>query len=137
LPIFSIHGNHDDPIGLEMISTLDQVESNHYVNYFGKVKNIENIEVQPILFEKGNTRIALYGLGHMKDQRLNQAFENKKIKFCRPNQGKDDWFNILVFHQNRYKGLFLGCQKRDSIMDSQIPDFFDLVVWGHEHESIT
>lgn len=110
--------------------------SNHYVNYFGKVTNIESIKIKPLLFEKGKTKVAIYGLGHMKDQRLNQAFDSKSIIFERPNQNKDDWFNILVIHQNRYKGLFLGCQKRDSIMDSQIPNFFDLVIWGHEHQCI-
>lgn len=52
LPIFSIHGNHDDPVGLEMMSTLDQAASNNYLNYFGKVENIENFEVRPILFTK-------------------------------------------------------------------------------------
>ena len=75
LPIFSIHGNHDDPVGLEMLSTLDQVCSNHYINYFGKVTNIEQIEVIPILFEKGTTKIAIFGIGHMRDERLNLAFE--------------------------------------------------------------
>jgi len=50
LPIFSIHGNHDDPSGLEMLGSLDQVSANHYVNYFGKVTNLEDIEVTPILF---------------------------------------------------------------------------------------
>lgn len=84
LSIYSIHGNHDDPIGLEMISTLDQVQSNHYVTYFGKVVNIEQIEVVPLLFEKGDTKIAIYGIGHMKDERLNLAFEQDRIKFKRP-----------------------------------------------------
>ena len=41
LPIFSIHGNHDLPIGLEMTGALDQVSTNHYINYFGKVTNVE------------------------------------------------------------------------------------------------
>lgn len=84
MPIFSIHGNHDDPTGLDMLSSLDQVCINNYVNYFGKVKNIEQIEVTPILFTKGSTKIALYGIGHMKDERLNIAFETKNIKFKRP-----------------------------------------------------
>ena len=84
MPIFSIHGNHDDPTGLDMISSLDQVQINNYVNYFGKVKNIEQIEVTPILFKKGSNKIALYGIGHMKDERLNLAFETKSIKFKRP-----------------------------------------------------
>ena len=84
LPIFSIHGNHDDPSGLEFFSSLDQVCINHYVNYFGKIKNIEQIEITPILFTKGETKIALYGMGHIKDERLNLAFESKNIKFKRP-----------------------------------------------------
>ena len=50
LPIFSIHGNHDDPVGLDLISSLDQASANHYVNYFGKIKNLENLEVTPVLF---------------------------------------------------------------------------------------
>ena len=137
MPVFSIHGNHDDPVGLDMLSTLDQASTNHYVNYFGKVTNIEKIEVKPVLFEKGNTKVALYGIGHMRDERLNLALEEKRIKFQRPSQEKDAWFNILVIHQNKYKGLFLGAPKRQSLMDSQIPSFIDLVVWGHEHECIT
>ena len=111
LPIYSIHGNHDDPIGLEMISTLDQVESNHYVKYFGKVTNIEQIEVQPLLFEKASTKVAVYGIGHMKDERLNLAFEEKRIKFKRP-KNKDEWFNILMIHQNKFKGSFVGAPMR-------------------------
>ena len=53
LPVFSIHGNHDDPVGLEMLSSLDQLNVNSYVNHFGKVVDMENIHVQPILFKKG------------------------------------------------------------------------------------
>jgi double-strand break repair protein MRE11 len=50
LPIFIIHGNHDDPCGFEYLSNIDLMSSNNYVNYFGKVTNIEEIEVVPILF---------------------------------------------------------------------------------------
>ena len=98
LPIFSIHGNHDDPIGLEQLSTLDLASTNSYINYFGKVTNIEKIEIKPVLFEKGKTKIAIFGIGHMRDERLNLAFEKKQIKFKRPAQDQDSWFNILVLH---------------------------------------
>ena len=136
LPIFSIHGNHDDPTGLDMLSSLDQACINHYLNYFGKVKNVEKIEVTPVLFERGQTRIALYGIGHIKDERLNLAFEQKAIKFKRPLQNTDSWFNILVLHQNKYKGVMNGASRRCSLMESQFPSFFDLVIWAHEHECI-
>jgi double-strand break repair protein MRE11 len=136
IPIFMIHGNHDDPSGLEYLSNIDLMSSNNYVNYFGKVTNIEDIEVVPILFRKGATKVALYGIGNMKDERLNMAFENKRIKFKRPLKDKDDWFNILVLHQNKYKGMHLGVSRRNSITEGMIPKFFHLVVWAHEHESI-
>lgn len=98
LPIFSIHGNHDDPVGLEMLSSLDQASANNHINYFGKVTNIEQIKVNPVLLEKGSTKLAIYGIGHMKDERLNLAFEQQNIKFQRPAQDRDSWFNILVLH---------------------------------------
>ena len=93
-----IHGNHDDPSGLEYLSNIDLMNSNNYVNYFGKVTNIEDIEVQPILYVKGQTKLALYGIGHMKDERLNIAFESRKIKFKRPLKDRDSWFNVLILH---------------------------------------
>ena len=43
----------------------------------------------------------------------------------------------MVLHQNKYKGLFLGAPRKQSISDQDIPDYFDLVIWGHEHECIT
>ncbi len=140
MPVFSIHGNHDDPVGLEQLSTLDQLSCNHYINYFGKVTNIEKFIIKPVLLSKGNTKIALYGIGHMKDERLNIAFENGKIQFERPinsqNRVDETWFNILVLHQNKYKGVALGASRKSCVMEETIPSWFDFVVWGHEHESI-
>lgn len=98
--------------------------------------NIEKIVVHPILLAKGNTKIAIYGIGHMRDERLNHAFETNNIKFKRPKFEKENWFNILVVHQNKFKGMFLGVPKRQSLMESIFPSFMDLVIWGHEHESI-
>jgi double-strand break repair protein MRE11 len=48
------------------------------------VTNVEDIVVNPVLFTKGKTKLALYGIGHMKDERLNLAFEKGKIRFARP-----------------------------------------------------
>lgn len=39
LPIFSIHGNHDDPTregGMEALAALDLLHVANLVNYFGK-----------------------------------------------------------------------------------------------------
>ena len=138
MPIFSIHGNHDHPVGLELFSSMDQLSCNSYINYFGKVHSVEEIVVEPVLLVKGKTKLALYGIGHIKDHRLNLAFESNKVEFKRPktSDGEDDpsWFNILVLHQNRWKGQ--PWQTRDAVTDHTLPDFIDLVVWGHEHESM-
>ncbi|CAI2386091.1 unnamed protein product [Moneuplotes crassus] len=136
LPIFIIHGNHDDPCGLEHQSNIDMICTNKLVNYFGKVRNIEEIVVEPILLTKGQTKIALYGIGHMKDERLNIAFEKKKITFRRPKNDPESWFNILVLHQNRYKGDHVGVSRRESIAEDTIPGFINFVLWAHEHECI-
>lgn len=36
LPIFTIHGNHDDPAGHDNLSAVDILSSCGLVNYFGK-----------------------------------------------------------------------------------------------------
>lgn len=41
----------------------------------------------------------------------------------------DDWFNLLVLHQNRApRGV------KNYIPETCIPDFVNLVIWGHEHD---
>ena len=37
LPIFTIHGNHDDPVGADGLSAVDLLSTARLVNYFGKV----------------------------------------------------------------------------------------------------
>jgi len=85
---------------------------------------------------KGNTKIALYGIGNIKDERIYLALQNKKVNFHRPDDFKS-WFNILIVHQNRFKGHHTGKNKKNYLPESFIPSFFDLVIWGHEHECFT
>lgn len=127
LPIFSIHGNHDDPSGFNNISPLDILHSAGLVNYFGKVDNVDDIELQPILIER-DRKVAIFGLGHIKDRRLYRTFHKGNVKYKRP-VGKD-WFNILMVHQNRVP------RKQEYLPEDLIDPFFDLVIYGHEHESI-
>jgi double-strand break repair protein MRE11 len=37
LPVFTIHGNHDDPAGTDNLSAVDMLSAAGLLNYFGKV----------------------------------------------------------------------------------------------------
>ena len=92
---------------------------------------MDDISIYPILIAKGETKIALYGLGSVRDERLNRMFTQKKVKFVRPVAKKSEWFNVFVLHQNRDNR---GRGAKNCIHESMIPEFMDFVVWGHEHE---
>ncbi len=47
-------------------------------------------------------QLSLYGLGAIRDERLHRTFAQKKVKFMRPTEALEDWFNVFVLHQNRY-----------------------------------
>ncbi|KAF1328188.1 DNA repair protein, partial [Globisporangium splendens] len=141
LPVFSIHGNHDDPSregggsssAQQSLAALDLLSAANFVNYFGKSEKVDAIEVFPILMVKGETRVAIYGLGNMRDERLNRMFAQKKVVFRRPAENPEEWFSIFVVHQNRDDR---GRGSKNCIPESFIPDFIDFVVWGHEHECL-
>eukprot|EP01083_Nonionella_stella_P073035 197195_1 len=131
MPVFSIHGNHDDPVGVGHYAAMDLMSVSNLVNYFGKATDLDNIQIYPVLFKKGITRFACYGLGSVRDERLNRVFERKKVKFVRPSAEKDGWFNMFVIHQNRTPH---SQQFKNNIAEEILPSFLDLVFWGHEHE---
>ncbi|GAV01177.1 MRE11C [Ramazzottius varieornatus] len=132
LPVYSIHGNHDDPSGLKYLSELDLLHTYGLINYFGKANDIENIDIYPLLFTKGTTKLALYGLGSIRDERLHRAYLNNRVQMKRPSEATDEWFNLFVLHQNRpaHRG------SHNYIPESFLDSFLDLVVWGHEHDPI-
>ncbi|KAK9752639.1 meiotic recombination [Basidiobolus ranarum] len=101
IPVFSIHGNHDDPSGDGNLAALDLLSVSGLVNYFGRAKEVDEITISPILLRKGNSRLALYGLGNIRDERLHRTFIQKKVKILRPRKSSDVWFNLMVLHQNR------------------------------------
>ncbi|CCG25174.1 Mre11 DNA double-strand break repair factor [Candida orthopsilosis Co 90-125] len=131
IPVFAISGNHDDATGDGLLSALDVLAVSGLVNYFGKVKDCESITVKPILFEKGGTKLALYGMSNVRDERLHRLFRDGKVKFERPGVDTDQWFNFLVIHQNHAMHTFNSC-----IPENFLPHFLDFVLWGHEHECI-
>ncbi|XP_007495060.1 double-strand break repair protein MRE11 isoform X2 [Monodelphis domestica] len=91
--------------------------------------SVEKIDISPILLQKGSTKIALYGLGSIPDERLYRMFVNKQVTMLRPKEEENSWFNLFVIHQNRSKH---GAS--NYIPEQFLDDFIDLVIWGHEHE---
>ena len=84
------------------LSALDILAASNLVNYFGKTDDINDIEISPILLKKGCTKVALYGLGNIRDERLVHTWKSKKkVKWLRPAQDQEEWFNLFTMHQNR------------------------------------
>jgi double-strand break repair protein MRE11 len=131
IPVFSIHGNHDDPTGAQNLCAMDTLAVAGLVNYFGKSNTTadQRVNVNPVLLQKGCTKLAIYGLGAIKDERLHHMFEKGSVQFVRPSEDTDEWFDVFVIHQNRS-----AHGKKNYIPEGFLPDFLDLVIWGHEHE---
>eukprot|EP01038_Epipyxis_sp_PR26KG_P017126 gene17126-23571_t len=136
MPVFAIHGNHDDPAreggSGDALAALDLLAVSNLINYFGKVDRVDDIEITPILIRKDKTNLAIYGLGAIRDERLNRMWNQKKVKFVRltEEQGRDEFFNIFLLHQNRDYGR----GSKNCVHESMIPEWMDLVIWGNEHE---
>jgi double-strand break repair protein MRE11 len=131
IPVFSIHGNHDDPQGAGAVSfaflpslsilfvvqdgalcALDILSVSGLVNYMGKIdlplststdqpdSLSSGIAIRPVLLRKGKTKLGLYGVGNVKDQRMHFELRSNRVKMFMPRD-KVSWFNLLVLHQNR------------------------------------
>ncbi|KAJ1846054.1 meiotic recombination, partial [Coemansia sp. RSA 2708] len=129
LPVFSIHGNHDDPSGDGNLSAMDMLAVSGLVNYFGRQPEVDNIRVSPVLLRKGRTHLALYGLGNVRDERLHRTMARKHMTMCQPAEHAGRWFNLMVLHQNR-----VAHGPKNHIPEHFLSGFLDLVVWGHEHQ---
>ena len=89
------------PLQDSNLSAVDILDVSNLINYFGKPTDIEKIELSPVLLQKGNTKLALYGLGSCRDERLHRMFRKGKVKFSVSSTEEGEWFNLLVLHQNR------------------------------------
>lgn len=129
MPVFMIHGNHDDPTGEGNLSAIDILSTAGLVNYFGKSREVDDITMMPVLLKKGSTQLALYGLGSMRDERLHRTFLSHKVKMLAPPETGNPWFNVLLFHQNR-----VAHGATNYIPETFLDDSLDLIIWGHEHD---
>ena len=131
IPVFSIHGNHDDPTGDGHYCSLDLLQMSGLLNYFGRIPETDKIEVKPVLLQKGQTKLALYGMSNVRDERLFRTFREGNAKFFKPGAQQKDWFNIMAVHQNHH-----AYSESGYLPENFLPEFMDLVVWGHEHECL-
>lgn len=129
IPVFSIHGNHDDPSGEGHLAALDILQMSGLLNYYGRTPESDNIQVKPVLLQKGSTKLALYGMSNVRDERLFRTFRDGNVKFFQPSLHKDEWFNLASVHQNHHAYTESGY-----LPESFLPEFLDLIIWGHEHE---
>ncbi|CCH60613.1 hypothetical protein TBLA_0D01050 [Henningerozyma blattae CBS 6284] len=131
IPIFGISGNHDDASGDNLLSPMDILHVSGLLNHFGKVTQTDNIQLTPLLFQKGITKLALYGIAAVRDERLFRTFKEGNVKFEVPTMQESEWFNMICIHQNHTQ------HTNTAFLPEQfLPDFLDLVIWGHEHECI-
>ncbi|RMZ76360.1 hypothetical protein DV738_g4963, partial [Chaetothyriales sp. CBS 135597] len=129
IPVFSIHGNHDDPSGEGHFSALDILSVSGLINYFGRASNSDEIDVKPVLIQKGITKLALYGLSNVRDERLWHTFRDGKVRFYQPGIQPKDWFQLVCVHQNHVPHTGTSY-----LPENFLPQFLDLVIWGHEHD---
>lgn len=127
---------------------MDLLQVSGLVNYYGKTLESDNIHIKPVLLQKGRTKLALYGMSNVRDERLFRTFKNGKVKFFQPSTQKDDWFNLMSVHQNQYdfktsRNSFTNSRKSSHaytdtgyLPEEFLPSFMDLIVWGHEHECL-
>lgn len=131
IPVFAIHGNHDDPSGEGQYSPLDLLQASGLVNYYGRTPEVDDIKVKPVLLQKGETKLALYGLSNVRDERLFNTWRNGDVKFFQPDAQTGDWFNLMMVHQNH-----VAHTPTSFLPENFLPEFLDLVIWGHEHECL-
>jgi hypothetical protein len=108
------------------------------LNYVGKITNFEDIEIKPVYFEKGKTKVAIYFLGYIREVKLSTLLATNKIKFKKVD---DSYFKILCVNQKREQvtASLTQDKRRDSFPKLEIhpqdfPDLFNLILWGGEAE---
>lgn len=110
------------------------------INYIGKTDDQGNLVLKPTIFYKKSVAVAVYGIGYIKDIILATILKSKKYTVVPvPDEilSTHKVMKILLFHQNRCK-IEEGKGTAPNYIDySLLPEGFDLVIWGHEHDCFT
>ena len=136
LPMFTIHGNHDEPSGMGYKSPLHVMSEANLLCYIGTPSgggDTSKRHVQPILIQKGAIQVALYAFGNVRDEKaLAEAIKAKTWTFEPPPNPRTT-YSVLMLHQNNSAKPWT----RDHSLDHRdLPDYLDLIIWGHEHEPL-
>lgn len=116
----------------EDTSCLDLLEKFGVTRYIGKELDKGLFEISPFVVRKENIVLAVYGISYQKDDKLNTLFAHSKIKF-KPEPRATH--RVLLVHQNR-PSLDNPFSSKDTFNFTLLKDFqFDLILWGHEHET--
>lgn len=130
IPMFAISGNHDDATGEGLLSPLDVLAATGLINYFGQVPLQDKLQISPLVFQKGSTKLALYGINNLRDERLQRIMRSGNVTFQKP-ANSEDFFNLLCIHQNHHRRTMTSY-----VPEEFLPLFLNFVFWGHEHECI-
>lgn len=108
---------------------LDILAASGLINYFGKMElpsewneddatTQTGLEVKPVLLQKGETKLALYGMGNIRDERFHAQMRARQIQLFKPAENPEDWFNIILVHQNRLASSSLARLATSELIDS-------------------
>ncbi|KAH0793313.1 double-strand break repair protein MRE11 [Histomonas meleagridis] len=139
-PIFMIHGNHDPPVGLGSLSACDLFSSIHYINYFSKLINPNEIVLNPVIIHKDNIRVCVYGFHNISEASFAVALKQRQVFFVQPDPIEGVYqYNILLLHQNFR--IYERNSSNPLTTSEYLSNIFranqiniNLVVWGHEHQ---
>lgn len=96
------------------LCALDVLSVAGVINYFGKVHlasdeasttdpHAAGMTIEPVLLQKGETRLAMYGIGNVRDTRMHYELRSNRVRMFLPEDDDGpDWFNLLLVHQNRW-----------------------------------
>jgi double-strand break repair protein MRE11 len=78
---------------------------------------------------QGTTKVAIYGLGFLREERLARVFQMQgQVVWLWPEEDAGSWFKIFVLHQNRVQHYKQGpLNKARSIRPEFLPQWLDIV----------
>lgn len=87
--------------------------------------HVQKITLAPVLIQKGRTKLALYGLGAIREERVGRLFHTPGcVSWVRPassaQAAADDWHNLFVLHQNR---VLHGPSNGKALKEEDLPSF--------------